>query len=106
MRGQPLLLLPEQEVRRIGRIHDVDVPDSRLVLLVDALEHALGPGALDIDVDLRIRGLEGLGDRFGNLDVHGRVPDDLAFLRRRVEHRRRRFLCKRRNRHGAPRKQS
>ena len=58
MRGQPLLLLPEQEVRRIRRVHDVDVLDARLVLLVDALEHALGAGALDLDVDLRILRLE------------------------------------------------
>jgi hypothetical protein len=92
VRPEPLLLLPEQEVRGVGGIHHVDVLDAGLVLLVDALEDALRPGALDLDLDLRVIGAENLRQRLGDLDVDGGVPDDLAFLLSRGEHRRRGFL--------------
>ena len=94
VRREPLLLLPEDEMRGIGRIDDVDVLDARLVLLVDPLEHALRSRALDLDLDIRIFGAKGLGDRLRDLDVDRRIPDDLAFLGGGRQHRGRRLLAR------------
>ena len=79
---QPITL-PHQEMRRVGGIDRVDRIDLRGILLAYALENALGAGTLDLDLDRLVLRLERLGDRLGELQLDGRVVDDLAFLRRR-----------------------
>ena len=55
------------------------------ILLADALEDALGARALDAHGDAGIFRLEGLGDLLGQRQVDRGVPDDLAFLLRRLD---------------------
>ena len=92
MRRQPFLLPPVKEVRRVGRVDDVDVVDGRLIFLVDALEYPLRTRPFDFDVDAGVLGSKSLGDGLGDLDVDRGVPSDFAFLGRRGEHRRRGLL--------------
>ena len=69
------------------------------VFLADALEHALGAGALDLHGDAGIFRLERLGDLLGDRQVDRGVPGDLAFLLRRLDQFRR---DRGRRRRGAP----
>ena len=46
-RRQPAVALPHDKVGGIRGVYDIDRVDVAAVLLVDALEHALGAGALD-----------------------------------------------------------
>ena len=66
------------------------------VLLADALEHALGAGALDAHRDAGIFRLERLGEILGDRQVHRGVEDDLALLLRRLDQRGRDRLRRRR----------
>ena len=50
------------------------------ILLADALEHALGAGALDAHGNARIFRLKSLGDLLGERQIDRGVVDDLAFL--------------------------
>ena len=59
------------------------------MLLPDALEHALGAGALDPHRDAGILRLERLGELLGDRQVHRGVEGELAFLLRRLDQRRR-----------------
>ena len=90
--AKPLLLLPEDEVRCVRRVDDIDIADRRLVFLIDALEYAFGTRALDVDLDVRIFGAKRLGHRFRNLDVDRGVPDDLALFGGGRDHRGRGLL--------------
>ena len=72
-------------MRGVGRIDDVDGVDVAAVFLADALEHALGAGALDAHRDAGIFRLERLGDLLGERQVDRGVPDDLAFLLGRLD---------------------
>ena len=81
MPGEQLLLLPKQEVRCVGGVHDVDVLDAGLEFLADPLEHALGTRALNLERDVRILGTKRLRDGLGDFYVDCGVPDDLPFLR-------------------------
>ena len=67
----------------------VDGVDVAGIFLADALEHALGAGALDPHRDAGIFRLERLGDLLGQRQVDRGVADDLAFLLRRLDQRRR-----------------
>src|SRR5207253_2988969 len=59
-----------------------DQLEVRLQLLHHALEDALGAGALDLDLDAGVGGLEELADLLGRRQRQRGVPDDLAFLLR------------------------
>ena len=63
---QDAIALPDDEMRGIGRIHHIDGVNVAGVFLADALEHALGAGALDADRDARIFRLERLGQFLGD----------------------------------------
>ena len=54
--------LPDDEVRGVGRLHDVDRVDLARVFLPDALKDALGAGALDARRDALVARRELLGD--------------------------------------------
>ena len=83
MLGEQLLLLPNQEMRCVGGVDDVDVLDAGLEFLADPLEHALGTRALNLERDVRILGAKRLRDSLGDFYVDCGVPNDLAFLRGR-----------------------
>ena len=59
------------------------------IFLADALEHALGAGALDPHRDAGELRLERLADPLGQRQVDRGVPDDLAFLLGRLDQGRR-----------------
>ena len=77
--------LPDDEMRGVRRVDDVDGVDVAGIFLADALEHALGAGALDPHGDAGILRLERLGDLLGQRQVDRGVPDDLAFLLGRLD---------------------
>jgi hypothetical protein len=81
------LVLPDDEVRGVGGIGDVDGVDIGAVLLADALEHALRARTLDAHRDAGILRFEGFGDLLGERQVDRGVPDDFAFLLRRFDKR-------------------
>ena len=85
VRREHAVALPDDEMRGIGRIDDVDRMDAARIFLADALEHALGAGALDPHGDAGIFRLERLGDLLGDRQVDRGVADDLAFLLRRLD---------------------
>src|SRR5207247_8415338 len=60
------------------------VLDAGLQFLHDALEDPLGAGPVDLDLDPRVRRLEELSHLLGGGERQRRVPDDLAFLARRL----------------------
>ena len=68
------------KLRGVRGVDDVDGVDVARIFLADALEHALGAGALDAHGDAGIFRLEGLGDLLGQRQIDRGVPDDLAFL--------------------------
>ena len=98
VRRQNAVALPDDEMRGVGRVHDVDGVDVAGIFLADALEHALGAGALDAHRDPRIFRLERLGQFLGDRQVGRGVVDDLAFLPRRLDQRRRDRFRRRRSR--------
>ena len=67
-------------MRGVRRVDDIDGVDAAAVFLADALEHALGAGALDPHRDAGIFRLERLGDLLGERQIDRGVIDDLAFL--------------------------
>ena len=69
----------------VGGVDHVGDLDVGLELLHEALEDPLGAGPVDLDLDPRVRGLEELGDLLGAGQGEGGVPDDLAFLLRRLQ---------------------
>ena len=93
MLRQPFLLLPEEKMRGVGRVDDIDIVDGRLVFLIDALKYTFGARAFHFDVDAWIFRAKRLGYHFCHLDVDGGVPDDFAFLPCGGHHRGRRLLC-------------
>ena len=101
---QDAVALPDDEVRGIGGIHDIDGVDVAGIFLADALEHAFGAGALHPHRDPRIFGLERLGELFGDRQVGRGVVDDLTFLLRRLDQRRRDRLGRRGGRQNPGRK--
>src|SRR5207244_7212746 len=64
-RGKDAIAFPDDEMRGVRAVDDVDGVDVARVLLADALEDALSPRALDAHGDARIFGLEGLADALG-----------------------------------------
>ena len=72
--------LPDDEMRGVGRIHDVDGVDVAGIFLADTLKHALGAGALDAHGNARIFRLERFRQFLGDRQIDRRVVDDLAFL--------------------------
>ena len=58
VRGEPAVALPDDEMRGVGGVDDVDGMDAAPVFLANALEHALGAGALDAHRDAGILRLE------------------------------------------------
>ena len=87
--AQDALAPPDDEMGGVRGVHHVDRVDAARILLADALEHALGAGALDAHGDARVFGLERLGDLLGERQVDRGVVDDLAFLLRGFDQRRR-----------------
>ena len=77
---EPAVALPHDQVRGVGGVDHVDRVDAARIFLADALEHALGAGALDPHRDAGIFRLERLADLLGERQVDRGVPDDLAFL--------------------------
>ena len=75
-------------MRGVGGVHHVDGVDVAGIFLADALEHALGAGALDAHRDARIFRLERLGQFLRDRQIGRGVIDDLAFFLRRVDQRR------------------
>ena len=69
VRREDAVALPDDEMRRIGRIHHVDGMDVAGIFLTDALEHALRPGALDAHGDPGIFRLERLGQFLGDRQI-------------------------------------
>ena len=104
VRRQNAVALPDDEMRGVGRIHHIDGVDVAGIFLADALEHALRAGALDAHRDARIFRLERLGQLLRDRQIGRGVIDDLAFLLRRLDQRRRDRLRRRRSRHHAGRK--
>ena len=100
-RRQPALALPDDEVRGIGTVGDIDAIDLARHLLADAIEHPLGATALDRDLDRRILRFEGLGHRLGDAEIHRRVVGDLALLRGGIDQGRGNRLRRRRRRDDA-----
>ncbi len=80
-RKQPVAR-PYDEMRGVGGIDDVDGVDAAAVLLTDALEHPLGPGAFDAASDAGIFHLERAGDLLRDGEIDRGVPGELAFLLR------------------------
>ena len=101
VRRQNAVALPDDEMRGIGRVHDVDGVDVAGIFLADALEHALGAGALDPHRDARIFRLERLGQFLRDRQIGRGVIDDLAFFLRCLDQRRRHRFRRRRSRHHA-----
>ena len=56
-----------------------------LEFLRDALEQPLRAGALDLDLDAGIGGLEGLAELLPDRQVHRGIEHHLALLLRRVD---------------------
>jgi hypothetical protein len=78
--------------------------DAARLFLGDALEEALGAGALDVGADAGISGLEALAEHRAHLQVERGVEHRLAFLRRRGDQLRRHRRGRRRL--GARRRRS
>jgi hypothetical protein len=97
-RAQDAVALPDDEMRGIRAVDDVDGVDLARVLLADALEDALAARALDAHGNARILGLEGLGDALGHGQVDGRVPAHLALFPGRLDQLRRDLGRRRRRR--------
>ena len=96
---EPAVALPHDEVRAVGGVHHVDRVDVARFLLPDALEHALGAGALDAHRDAGEFRLERLGEALRHRQVHRGVEGELAFLSCRLDQRwRDRFGGRRRRR--------
>ncbi len=90
---EPLATLPGDEMRGVRRVDHVGHEDVGGIFLRQALELALRAGALDAHGDPGILRLEAARDPFGDRQVHGGIPDDLALFLRRFDQ------C-RRDRHG------
>jgi hypothetical protein len=86
---EPALLLPDDQMGGIRRVDHVDRMDVAAVLLPDALEDALRARALHAAGDAGELRFERSGDALRERQIDGRVPDDLAFLPRRLNERRR-----------------
>jgi hypothetical protein len=86
---QDAIALPDDKVRGIGRVHDIDGADVTGIFLADALEQPLGAGALDPYGDARILCFEGFGEFLGDRQVGRGVVDHLPFLLRRFDQGRR-----------------
>src|SRR5262245_5239202 len=78
--GQDALTLPDDKVRRIRTVDDVDGMDVARVFLANALKNAFAAGTLDAHGDAWIFRLERLGDAFGDRQIDGGIPDNLALL--------------------------
>ena len=103
VRRQHVLVFPVDEVRGVRRVDHVDRVHVGGIFLADALQQALGAGALHLAGDAGIFGLERLADLFGQLQVDRGVPDHLAFLLGRLDQRRRDGARRRRGRQHAGR---
>jgi hypothetical protein len=85
----------------VRTVHHVDAVDLAAHLLADAVEHPLRARTLDRDLDAREFGLERLGQRFGDREVHRRIVGDLALLPGGLDQRRRhRLRCGRGGEHA------
>ena len=100
---QKAVALPDDEMGGVRRVHDIDGVDVAGIFLADPLEHALGAGAFDVDLDARIFRLERLGELFRDRQVGRGVIDHLAFLFGRLDQRRRDRFRRRRSGHDARR---
>src|SRR5262249_11093059 len=69
----------------IGGVDDVDALDVGLKLLHDPLENPLRAGAMHLDLDSRVRGLEEFGPLLRAGEDERGVPDDLALLLGRLQ---------------------
>ena len=99
VRRQPVVLLPFEIMRGIGRVGDVDGLDAAALLLRDALKNPLRAGALDAHGDPGIFRLEGPRQALGGVEFKRRIKRQLALLlrgfdqgRRHLRRRRRRGL--------------
>src|SRR5450759_2631295 len=101
VRREPTVALPDDAMRLIGGVDDIDRVYVGGIFLINTLKYALGAGSLDAHSDAGELRLECLAEPFGKLQVHRRVKRKLAFFFRRLDQgRRHRF---RRRRRGDPR---
>ena len=96
IRLEPVVLLPVEIMRGVGGVGDVNRLDAAALLLRDALEDALGAGALDAHGDAWIFCLEGPRDAFGDVEFERAVEGKLALLARRLDQGRRHARSRRR----------
>jgi hypothetical protein len=69
----------------IGGGDDVRGVDVGAEFLFDPLKQPLGACALDLDLDSRILGLEGLAELFPDRQIHRRIKHDPAVFPRRLD---------------------
>src|SRR5262245_66493309 len=73
------------KMRRIGAAYEIDRVDATVLLMADALEDPLGPGALDPHGDARIFRLEGLAQLFRYVELERGGERELALPARGLD---------------------
>jgi hypothetical protein len=95
--NEPTAALPDDEMRGIRAIHQVDSVNAAFHLLSDALEHPFRSGAFHSHADVGVFGLERLPELLRDREVHGGIEGEPAFLPRGLDQSRRN--CGRLDRH-------
>ncbi len=96
IRREPVVFLPVEIMRGVGRVGDVDGVDPAALLLRDALENPLGAGTLHPDADAEVLGFERPRQPFCGREFKRRIERNLALFLGRFDQRRRHFLRRRR----------
>ena len=98
VRREPAIAFPDDAMRLVGRVDDVDGVDVGRIFLIDASKDALGARPLDAHGNAGIFRLECFAEAFRKLEIHRRVKGNLAFFFRRLDQgRRHRFRRRRRS---------
>src|SRR5215831_12911333 len=80
VRREPAAAFPDDAMRLVGGVDDVNGVDVGRILLADAGKDALGTGSLHAHRNAEILRLERFAEAFRELQVHRRVKRNLAFF--------------------------
>src|SRR5665811_1569874 len=85
VRCEPAVTFPDDAMRLVSGVDDIDGMDVGGILLTDAGKNALGAGSLYTRNNAGKLRLECLAEALRKLQVHRRVKGNLAFFFRRLD---------------------